>query len=335
MTINKEVEKVGVDYLEEISNFIFLSKYSRYNEKLGRRESWNEAVSRVENMHLKKYYFLSDKDKQEINQSFDLVRSKMVVPSMRSLQFGGKAIEAKNEKIYNCCVRHIDSIRSFAEVLYLLLCGCGVGLGISKYFLNRLSFLANEKDKTGSILTYTVTDSIEGWSDSVEVLLMSFFKNTPLTGRKVVFDYSKIRAEGESLKTSGGKAPGYKGLKQCHKKIKELLDHVIEYKHQSRLKTIDAYDIIMHCADATLSGGVRRSATSVIFDKNDEDMINAKAKFKVDKVFHFSHIGEETVGGFTNKIYEGKINFEGSRYEIQINYLKRNIRLLQQFLSSK
>jgi ribonucleoside-diphosphate reductase alpha chain len=318
MTINKEVEKVGVDYLEEISNFIFLSKYSRYNEKLGRRESWNEAVSRVENMHLKKYYFLSDKDKQEINQSFDLVRSKMVVPSMRSLQFGGKAIEAKNEKIYNCCVRHIDSIRSFAEVLYLLLCGCGVGLGISKYFLNRLSFLANEKDKTGSILTYTVTDSIEGWSDSVEVLLMSFFKNTPLTGRKVVFDYSKIRAEGESLKTSGGKAPGYKGLKQCHKKIKELLDHVIEYKHQSRLKTIDAYDIIMHCADATLSGGVRRSATSVIFDKNDEDMINAKAKFKVDKVFHFSHIGEETVGGFTNKIYEGKINFEGSRYEIQI-----------------
>ena len=310
------IEKV--DFLEEISNFIFLSKYSRYNEKLGRRESWKEAVDRVEAMHLRKYYFLSEADKESIKQSFNSVREKLVVPSMRSLQFGGKAIEAKNEKIYNCAVRHVDSIRSFSEILYLLLCGCGVGLGISKYFLNRLPSLANAKDKTGSVITYTVLDSIEGWADSVEVLLMSYFKNTPFTGRKIVFDYSKIREEGTPLKTSGGKAPGYKGLKNCHKKIKELLDHVIEYKHQNRLKTINAYDIIMHCADATLSGGVRRSATSVIFDKDDDDMINSKAKFKVDKVFNFNQVGEETVGGFTNKIYEGKVNFEGSRYEIQI-----------------
>lgn len=314
--MNKEVEKV--DYLEEISNFIFFSKYSRYNEKLGRRENWNEAVARVENMHLKKYSFLSDTDKLEINKAFDLVREKKDVPSMRSLQFGGKAIEAKNEKIYNCCVRHVDSLRSFSEVFYLLLCGCGVGLGLSKYFLNRLPDLVSEKDKNGSVLTYTILDSIENWADSIEVILMCYFKNTPFTGRKIVFDYSKIRPEGSPLKTSGGKAPGYKGLKYCHKKIKELLDHVIEFKHQNRLKSVDAYDIIMHCADATLSGGVRRSSTSVIFDKDDEDMINAKAKFYVDKVFSFHQIGEETLGGQTNKIFEGKVNFEGVRLEIQV-----------------
>src|SRR5258706_81265 len=151
--MNKELQKV--DYLEEISNFIFFSKYSRYNDKLGRRETWNEAASRVENMHLKKYSFLSNKDKEQISKAFDLVRDKRVVPSMRSLQFGGKAIEAKNEKIYNCCVRHIDSLRSFSEVFYLLLCGCGVGLGMSRYFLNRLPDLVSEKDKTGSVLTYT------------------------------------------------------------------------------------------------------------------------------------------------------------------------------------
>ncbi len=314
--MNKELQKV--DYLEEISNFIFLSKYSRYNEKLGRRETWQEAVSRVENMHLKKYNFLQDEDKKQIKWAFDLVRDKRVVPSMRSLQFGGKAIETKNERIYNCAVRHVDSLRSFSEVFYLLLCGCGVGLGLSKHFLSRLPDLVSDKDKTGSVLTYSVMDTIEGWADSVEVLLMCYFKNTPLTGRKIVFDYSKIRHEGSPLKTGGGKAPGYKGLKFCHKKIKELLDHIIEFKYQNRLKSIDAYDIIMHTADSVLSGGVRRSSTSVIFDKDDENMINAKSKFKVDKVFNFHCIGEEVLGGFANKIYEGKINFEGSRYEIQI-----------------
>ena len=312
------MEHPPINFLEEISNFVFLSKYSRYNDKLGRRETWGEAVSRVENMHLKKYDFLAEPDKQKIRNTFDLVRDKRAVPSMRSLQFGGKAIEAKNERIYNCAVRHIDSLRAFAEVFYLLLCGCGVGLGISKYFSNRLPDLVNEKDKTGAVLTYTLQDSIEGWADSVEVLLMCYFKNTPLTGRKIVFDYSKIRPEGSLLRTGGGKAPGYKGLKFCHKKIKELLDHVIEYKYQTRLKSVDVYDILMHCADSVLSGGVRRSSTSVIFDKDDIDMINAKAKFKVEKVFAFHCIGEETLGGTTNKLYEGKINFEGSRYEIQV-----------------
>jgi len=310
--------KNTVNYLEEISNFIFLSKYSKYNEKLGRRETWKEAVDRLELMHVKKYNFLSEKDKTKIKWAFDLVRDKRVVPSMRSLQFGGKAIEAKNERIYNCSVRHIDSLRSFSEVFYLLLCGCGVGLGISNFFLGRIPDFVGPKDKTGTVLTYQVMDTVEGWADSVEALLMCYFKNTPLTGRKIVFDYSKIRLEGSPLKTGGGKAPGYKGLKFAHQKIKQLLDHVIEFKHQTRLKTIDAYDILMHCADAVLSGGVRRSSTCVIFDKNDQDMLNAKTYLKVDKVFNFHQVGEETVGGFTNKIYEGKVNFEGSRYEIQI-----------------
>lgn len=313
---NLTMEKIN--YLEEISNFIFLSKYSRYNEKLGRRESWKEAVDRLESMHLKRYSFLQEKDKKKIQWAFDLVRDKRIVPSMRSLQFGGKPIEVKNERIYNCSVRHVDSLRSFSEIFYLLLCGCGVGLGLSNFFLERIPDLVSKDDKTGTVLTYQVLDTIEGWSDSIEVLLMCYFKNTPLTGRKIVFDYSKIRPEGSPLKTGGGKAPGYKGLKSCHQNIKELFDHIIEYKHQVRLKTINAYDILMHCADAVLSGGVRRSSTCVVFDKNDEDMLNAKTYLKVDKVFSFHYLYDETVGGISNKIFEGKINFEGHRYEVQI-----------------
>jgi ribonucleoside-triphosphate reductase len=304
--------------LEEISKFIFISKYARYNEKLKRRETWEEAASRVEEMHLKKYSFLSKDDKDKIKWAFDLVRDKYVVPSMRGMQFGGKAIEAHNSRQFNCAVRHVDSLRSFSEIFYLLLCGCGVGIGLSKYFLNRLPDLVKENDKTGTIITYVVEDDIEGWADSIEALLMCYFHNTPYTGRKIVFDYSRIRPEGSPLKTGGGKAPGHKGLKNCHIRIKELLDHAVEYKKCSRLKSIDAYDTIMHCGDAVLSGGVRRTATSVIFDKDDEEMMNAKTYLKVDKVFNFYYLEDRTIGGKTYKYYEGKVNYEGKRYEIQV-----------------
>jgi ribonucleoside-triphosphate reductase (thioredoxin) len=307
-----------VDYLEEISKFVFTSKYSKYREDLNRRETWEESVDRLTLMHLKHYNYLSEKDKEKVIWAFDLVKQKRVAPSMRSLQFGGKAIETKNEKIYNCAVRHIDSLRSFAEIEFLLLNGCGVGIGLSKKYLNRLPDLVNENDKTGTVVHYVVEDTIEGWSDSIEALLMCFFKNTPYTGRKIVFDYSRIRKRGEPLKTTGGKAPGYKGLKNAHSKIKELLDHAIEYHKLSRMRSIDAYDIVMHSSDAVLSGGVRRSAVIAIFDKDDADMLASKTYHTVDKVYAFSEEGEEEVAGFKNKIYEGRVLYQGKKYDIKI-----------------
>lgn len=315
--MSNQVQKI--DYLTEISNYIFASKYSRYDEKLKRRETWDEAIGRVEKMHLKKYSFLSDGDKNKIKWAFDLVRGKRVVPSMRSIQFGGKAVEAHNARIYNCSVRHIDSLRAFAEIYYLLLCGCGTGIGLSKFFLDRLPDLVNENDKNGIILTYSIRDDIQGWADSIEALLSCYFKNTPYTGRKIVFDYSRIRKKGEPLKTGGGKAPGYKGLKASHLKVKELLDHIIEYKKQSKLKSVDAYDILMHCADSVLSGGSRRSSTSIIFDKNDLDMVNAKGYFDVDKVFGFHFLEDKKIGGKQYKFFEGKIQFEGKKIEVCID----------------
>lgn len=269
--------------LDEMGNFTFTTKYAKYEEKKKRRETWEETVSRVEKMHLKKYSFLNEKDKLEIVRAFDFVRERKVTPSMRSMQFGGKAIEAHNCRMFNCGVRHIDSIRAFAESFYALLCGTGIGFGLTKRFLNRLPALVNANDKTGTIITYVVQDSIEGWSDSIEALLNCYFKNTAYSGRKIVFDYSKIRPKGAKLKTGGGKAPGYKGLKNCHKKVKELLDEIIEKDHQVRLKPINAYDILMHCADAVLSGGIRRSACSVIFDADDDEMMNAKTGNWFDK----------------------------------------------------
>lgn len=264
------------DVYEEISKFVFTSKYARYRQEDARRETWEEAVGRVEQMHLSTYDSLSDLDKVEIQQAFDAVRKKQVGPSMRSMQFGGKAIEVNHLRSYNCAVTHVHSLRSFSEIFYLLLCGAGVGIGLNKKFLSRLPRLVKASNKSGVVMTYAVEDTIEGWADSVEALLNCYFVNTAYTGRKIVFDYSHIRPEGSLLKTSGGKAPGYLGLKRAHEKIKAHLDRIIEVEGQDRLKTIDAYDILMHEADAVLSGGVRRSATAVIFDMDDEDMINAK-----------------------------------------------------------
>ena len=262
--------------LDEIANFTFTSKYARYSEKHKRRESWKEAITRVEEMHVEKYDFLSEEDKQEIKWAFDLVRDKRAVPSMRSMQFGGPAVTAHNARMFNCSCRHIDSIRSFAECFYLLLCGCGVDFGLTKKYLSRLPDLVDADSKTGIVLTYSVEDSIEGWSDSLEAQLNSYFKNTAYSGRKIVFDYSKIRRKGAKLKTGGGKAPGYSGLKNAHIKIKKLFDKIVEKNKQTRVKPIDAYDILMHCSDAVLSGGIRRAATSVVFDHDDEEMMNAK-----------------------------------------------------------
>ena len=262
--------------LEEMSNFVFTSKYARYNEKAKRRETWEEAVARVETMHLKKYSFLSKEDKALIKEAFDSVREKKVVPSMRSMQFGGVPIEAKNSRIFNCSVRHIDSPRAFSEIFFLALCGCGVGIGLQQQFLNRLPDLVSAEDKTGMVVSYVVEDTIEGWSDSVEALLNCYFKNTAYSGRKIVFDFSRIRRKGAKIKTGGGKAPGYRPLKNALSKVKDLLDDLIEKSSLTRLRSIDICDILCHCSDAVLSGGVRRSALSFIFDKNDELMMNAK-----------------------------------------------------------
>jgi ribonucleoside-diphosphate reductase alpha chain len=195
---------------------------------------------------------------------------------MRSMQFGGRAIEVKNERMFNCAAMHMHSPRSFAEFMFLSLCGTGVGIGLRKKFIDRLPDLVDATDKTGTVLTYVIEDSIEGWADAIEALLNCYFRNTPYSGRKIVFDYSKIRPEGTPLKTSGGLAPGYKSLKAAHRRIKGFLDHLIEEKGLKRLRSIDVYDICMHCADAVISGGIRRSATIALFEPDDTEMLLAK-----------------------------------------------------------
>jgi ribonucleoside-diphosphate reductase alpha chain len=298
-----------VDASLELQKFVFASKYARWIPDLKRRETWDEAVDRVRDMHLRKFEnFLPPEDLEEIKWAFELVRQKRVLPSMRSMQFGGKAVEVCHPRQYNCCVRHVDSIRAFAELGFLMLTGTGTGIGLSKKFLNRLPNLVGASDKTGTVINYTIEDSIEGWADSLEALLSCYFKGNAFSGRKIVFDYSKIRKKGSLLKTSGGKAPGYKPLKTTLGKIKDLLDYVIEDKNLTRLRSIDVYDILMLFADCVVSGGIRRTASIVIFDKDDQEMIEAKVNLAVSK-FRES-FDEET------KTYHTRIWIKNKYYDV-------------------
>ena len=114
-TLEKPVQtqdKLPSDFLEEISQFIFTSKYARYNEKKKRRETYAECVDRVKNMHLLKYGWLEKPDQEKVTWAFEQVHDKKVVPSMRSMQFGGAAVFAHSARIYNCAVRHVDSLRA-------------------------------------------------------------------------------------------------------------------------------------------------------------------------------------------------------------------------------
>lgn len=304
MSVESELDAIDnfPDTLKGIGDYVFTSKYARYRSDLNRRETWDEAVSRIEAMHLKKYDFLTDEQVERVNWAFDHVRKKNVLPSMRSMQFAGPAIEAQELRQFNCATRHVDSLRSFSEIFFLLLCGAGVGIGLSEKYIGRLPNLVTADDKTGAVVTYTVEDTIEGWSDSIEALLMCYFVNTIFSGRKMVFDYSKIRPAGTPLKTSGGQAPGYEGLKNAHAKIKALLDSIIENKGQRRLKTIDAYDILMHTSDAVLSGGVRRCLPASTLVKTTDGAVaisNVKPGMMVDtplgvkEVKNVFHQGEQ------------------------------------------
>lgn len=303
---------MSINMLDELGSLIFHSKYARYDEKKKRRETWNEVCDRVLNMHLRKLSHLSVEYKQEIKAAFKLVRDKKLVPSMRSCQFGGLAIEANASRMHNCCAGYIYSIRSFAESFHLLLSGTGLGVGLFNKYLANLPNLITSSQKSQSVLTYTIEDSIEGWADSLEVLLMCYFVNTPFSGRKIIFDYSKIRPAGSPLKTGGGKAPGADGLRHAHKQIIALLEFLVDHRHEGRLNSVDAYDILMYVADATLSGGVRRSASIVIFEESDALMMNAKVNFKVSRIHKFYYDDD-------HKQFNGKIEVDGRAYMVSLS----------------
>ncbi len=255
----------------------FFMGYSRWLDDAQRYETWKESVARVMDMHREKYAQVMSPELDElITFAEEHYVNQTVLGAQRALQFGGPQIFQHEGRLYNCSASHLDRPEFFQEAMYLLLCGCGVGFSVQKHHIAKLPTL---HPRSQEAKTFTIPDSIEGWADAFGVLISSFItdpRNAPFpeySGRHVSYDFSQIRPQGAYI-SGGFKAPGPEGLRASLIKCEDLLNQVV--KRGNTLRPIDAYDFVMHMADAVLSGGVRRSATICMFSKDDPEMMNAK-----------------------------------------------------------
>jgi ribonucleoside-triphosphate reductase len=250
-----------------LSDITVFAKYAKHIPSLERRETWEEICDRNMQMHIKKY----PEFEVDIRYTYDnFVKTKKILPSMRSLQFAGKPIEVAPNRIYNCAYLPVDSLESFSETMFLLLGGTGVGYSVQRHHVERLPELKGPSKRRKRFL---VADNIEGWADAVKVLLSAYFhgKMDP------EFDTSDIRQKGAPLITSGGKAPGPQPLKDCLHNLRKVLDNAIaERGIGTKLTTLETHDIMCFIADAVLAGGIRRAALIALFSMDDESMLTCK-----------------------------------------------------------
>jgi len=248
-----------------LSDLAIFNKYSKYIPKLERRETWTELCERNKNMHIRKFPQL----KQEIDDVYrDYVITKKVLPSMRSMQFAGPSIEISNSRLFNCAYIPISHPVAFAELMFLLLGGTGVGFSVQMRHVEKLPIIQGPIKKQRRFL---IGDSISGWADSIKVLLKAYTKGKS----DPIFDFRDIRPKGSRLVTSGGKAPGPTPLRVCLDHVRGILDGAIGRK----LTTLEVYDICCFVADAVLSGGIRRAAMIAGFDAWDMDMLTCKTGY--------------------------------------------------------
>jgi ribonucleoside-diphosphate reductase alpha chain len=258
-----------------LSDLKLHSDYFKWKEDEKRYETWEDACENIIDGHRKKYVQYADAIEPYLQSAVESMKDQAVLASQRNLQYRHEQIMKHNTRMFNCTSGHIARNRVFQEIFYLALSGCGFGGGLSIPFVNNLSKI---QKRTLGTKTHVIEDSIEGWANSLGVIMSSYFVDEQpfpeFAGYEVKFDYSQIREKGAFI-SGGFKAPGPEGLKQSLEKIEALIEKWLT-NEGSKIRPILAFDIICHSADAVLSGGVRRSALNMIVDPNDDEMIHAK-----------------------------------------------------------
>ena len=247
---------------EILSDIVVHMKYARYIPELQRRELWPEICARYQSMMTEKYPHIAE----EIDEAMQFVLQKKVLPSMRAMQFAGTPIIKNNSRIYNCAYMPLDDIHAFNEAMFLLLGGTGVGFSVQVHHVAKLPAI----HKATKRRRYLIGDSLEGWADSIKMIMKAHFGQSEAFPD---FDYSDIRPKGARLITAGGKAPGPEPLKVCHAHIMAILDRKNNGEH---LSPLECHDIMCHIANAVLAGGIRRSAMISLFSMEDEEMLTCK-----------------------------------------------------------
>lgn len=245
----------------------FFDKYSRYDYDLGRRENWQDTVTRVVAYLLSfdKHNILTRDERQAI---FDAIFNKDVMPSMRNMAMAGAAAERNNICSYNCAYGVPDDLYFFHEAVTILISGTGLGYSVESRYTRLLPALEPIRGTTQN-LQFTIPDTGEGWADAIYFGIRNWF-----AGYGVDFDFSQIRPAGSPLRIKGGRASGPDILRESLESIELVIDR---RRHYGFLRPIDVHDILCHIARCIVSGGVRRSALIALFDNNDSDMMHCKS----------------------------------------------------------
>ena len=248
--------------MDQYQQFIHKSRYARWIPEKNRRESWHETVNR---------YVDFWKDRGQIDEKtalklFNAIHNLEVMPSMRCMMTAGVALDKDNVAGFNCSYLHIDSPRSFDELMYVLMCGTGVGFSVERNYINKLPEIAETFHKTDSVIV--VSDSKIGWASAFRELIAMLY-----AGKIPQWDISRVRGSGERLKTFGGRASGPEPLI-------DLFNFCIEVFQKAKgrkLTSIECHDIVCKIADIVVVGGVRRSALISLSNLSDQRMAKAKS----------------------------------------------------------
>ena len=252
-----------------VGEYVFLSKYSQTHD--GKKETWQDAVNRVMDMHLKRYSGrLKSEDEAEFSKMFahaySLYSEQRVLGAQRALQYGGELMLEKHARFYNCSSTYVDRVRVFEEIMYLLLCGAGTGYSVQHVHTDRLP-VPKGFDNSKQAEKFVIPDTIEGWAEAVGKMMTAYYYG----GADIEFDYSAIRPKGAYIR-GGFKAPGPEPLRQAIEKC----HHIITRIKGRKLRPFELHYLICICANSVVTGGVRRSAMISIFDADDAEMAACK-----------------------------------------------------------
>ena len=252
-----------------VGEYVFLSKYSQTHD--GKKETWQEAVNRVMDMHLKRYSgMVKPEDEAEFSKMFahaySLYSEQRVLGAQRALQYGGELMLEKHARFYNCSSTYVDRVRVFEEIMYLLLCGAGTGYSVQHVHTDRLP-VPKGFDNSKQAEKFVIPDTIEGWAEAVGKMMTAYYYG----GADIEFDYSAIRPKGAYIR-GGFKAPGPEPVRQAIEKC----HHIITRIKGRKLRPFELHYLICICANSVVTGGVRRSAMISIFDADDAEMAACK-----------------------------------------------------------
>lgn len=251
--------------LNDYSKFIHASRYSRWKEEYGRRETWPETVDRLITFWEERFPQYRDYLRTTVEKA---ITNLEVMPSMRTLMTAGEALARDNVAGYNCAYAAVDSPRVFDEILYTLMCGTGVGFSVEDKYIKRLPEVPDAFHETDTVIK--VPDSKIGWATSFRELTSLLW-----AGKIPKWDMSKIRPAGARLKTFGGRASGPGPLNDLF----EFTVDIFTSCKRPNLSSIEVHDIVCKIADVVVVGGVRRSALISLSDLFDERMRRAKSGY--------------------------------------------------------